>query len=1008
MLSWLKKRFSPIEQKISEAEKKEKQTDISVPETNSKPEPGAEQLGDLQFKEGNLPAAAAYFQQALSIEATNPILCNKLGDVFYEQNQYSLAEAQYRRALELKPDFLDAEINLGLCLDAVGRYQDALACYQHVIQMQADHHIAYYNLAVSQTSLGHVAEAQAAYQKALDIRPEFSHAHFNLAILLQRQGKLIDAETHYLQTLSTNPTHFLACCNLGLLYLARREYSKAREKLLLSLNINPQHLETVFNLGKLALDTEQADAAVDYFQRALNLHPGYADAILSLGDAYKMQHKLEEAEASYRQAIDVRPKHPAAYCNLGITLHEQKRYAEAIEIYEQGISNDAQSVLLYNNLGNTYSSLNRMSEAEICYRKALQLGSKAQDMDGAMVGVSSQDQVPTYSNLGLLYMQKAEYDLARENFLLSLQSNPGHIETIHNLGLTELKLEHLDVAHAYFRQVLESRPDFVEAMIGLGNVYTKQNLPAEAEAIYRRAIAVKVNNPAAYCNLGALLYERKRCMEAIAVYEQGIANDAISVTLYSNLGNAYSAINRFDDAEACYAKALQMSSEVTKVYTNLANLYAGQGKFDEATSASLHAVELAPDFAQTYSNLLFALNYDPDRSAEDIFAAYQDYEKRYALHYKSEWSAFKNDRDAQRRLKIGYISPDFCHHPVQYFLEPLMSQHDKALVEVYAYAQLSKEDHVTKRYKQYAEHWVPTGGYSDDALAQRIRDDGIDILIDLAGHTANNRLSVLARRPAPVQVSWLGFAYTTGLTAIDYYLTDHMSAPPGSEHLFAEQVWRLNTPFIVYRPAPGMGEVSPLPALTGQKIRIGTLTRSIRINHKTIRTWAAILKRIDNAVLVVDSANYQDAELRQALIDKFAAHGVDASQLDIGFHTPPWNTLRSLDIGLDCFPHNSGTTLFETLYMGVPFVTLAGRPSVGRLGGSILIAAGHPEWIANTEEEYVEKVVALAQDIPKLAETRSTLREEMQNSALMDEAGFTREVESAYRAMWQKWCDTPA
>ncbi|MCH8619489.1 tetratricopeptide repeat protein [Undibacterium sp. TS12] len=1008
MLSWFKKQFFSADQNKAANKKNEQDGDLADGAVKTVQELGPEQLGDASFKDGNLPAAIKYFQLAIEDKSADATLNNKLGDVFYEQQDFVQAEVQYRRALVIQPNFFDAEINLGLCLDAMGRFQEALVCYEHVIQNQPNNHIAFYNFAVTQTSLGNVTEAQSAYLKAISIKPDFSHAHFNLAVLFQRQGKLVDAEAHYLQTLSVNPAHFLAYCNLGILHLEKQEYLVAREKLLQSLSINPQHVETIYNLGKVAFALGQTDAAVDYFKQALKLRPDYIDAIVSLGNAYNKLHLLQEAESSYRQAIHFRPEHPAAYCNLGALLHEQKKYQEAIIVYTQGMANNAQSVLLYNNLGNTYSSINRLSEAEVCYNQALQIGSKDLDKDAGMVGLVSSDQAPTYSNLGLLHLEKGDFILARENFLLSLESNPEHVETIYNLGLIALKLEEMDVALAYFKQALGLRPDFAEAMIGLGSIYTKQKMLKEAEAVYRRVITLQPTNPAAYCNLGVLLFEQKQYNMAIEIYEQGIANNATSVMLYNNLGTAHCSANRFEEAEACFAKALQMGSEVTKVYTNLAGLLAGQGKFEEAANKNLHAVNLAPDYAQTYSNLLFMLNYDPDRSAEDIFAAYQEYERRYALRYKDDQLPFKNDLTRQRRLKIGYVSPDFCRHPVQYFLEPLMSHHNKALVEVYAYAQLSAQDNVTERYKGYADHWVETNGLSDDMLCQRIRNDGIDILIDLAGHTANNRLSVFARRPAPVQVSWLGFAYTTGLTAITYFLADEMSAPPGTDHLFAEQVWRLNTPLIVYRPAEGMGEVNQLPALTANCIRIGTLTRSIRVNYKTIRAWAAILKRVENAVLVVDSANYQDVALRQALIDKFAAHGIDESRLDIGYHSPPWDVLRSLDIGLDCFPHNSGTTLFETLYMGVPYVTLAGRPGVGRLGGSILAGAGHPEWIATTEEEYVDKVVTMAQDIPRLAEIRSTLRREMQNSPLMNESGFTQEVESAYRSMWNKWCDAPA
>jgi predicted O-linked N-acetylglucosamine transferase (SPINDLY family) len=292
---------------------------------------------------------------------------------------------------------------------------------------------------------------------------------------------------------------------------------------------------------------------------------------------------------------------------------------------------------------------------------------------------------------------------------------------------------------------------------------------------------------------------------------------------------------------------------------------------------------------------------------------------------------------------------------------------------------------------------------SDAALAARIRADGIDILVELAGHTAGNRLGVFARKPAPVSMSWMGYGYTTGLKAIDYYLTDKASAPEGCEHLFSEQPWRLPGSYTAYRPATTTGEPSPLPALTRGYITLGTLTRGVRINHRTIRVWAAILQRLPTAHIVIDSSSFTDASVQQAAVDKFTAHGIEPERLHIGYHSPPWDVLRGIDIGLDCFPHNSGTTLFETLYMGLPFVTLAGRPSVGRIGSAILEGVGHPEWIARTEDEYVDKVVALAADLPALAHQRATLRQQMRDSRLMDEVGFARNVEQAYAQMFQRW-----
>jgi predicted O-linked N-acetylglucosamine transferase (SPINDLY family) len=254
-------------------------------------------------------------------------------------------------------------------------------------------------------------------------------------------------------------------------------------------------------------------------------------------------------------------------------------------------------------------------------------------------------------------------------------------------------------------------------------------------------------------------------------------------------------------------------------------------------------------------------------------------------------------------------------------------------------------------------------------------------------------------------VTWLGFGCTTGLSAIDYILIDDEMAPAGTDHLFVEQPWRLDTTNFAYRPKLGMGGVSELPALQNGHIRFITLSRAIRFNYRVVRTWAEILHRVPGSRLVVDSNSYFSERMQSDLHEMFAQHGIEANRIEIGFHTPPWNVLRSADITLDCFPHNSGTTLFESLYMGLPYVTLAGRLGVGRIGASTLAGLGRREWIAQTEAEYIEKVVALASDIPELARIRAGLRQEMQASTLMDEPGFARKVEQAYRDMFKKWCE---
>ncbi len=630
----------------------------------------------------------------------------------------------------------------------------------------------------------------------------------------------------------------------------------------------------------------------------------------------------------------------------------------------------------------------RPAEAEASYRRALE---------------SSPTFAEAHNNLGAALQAQGRLEEAEACFRRALADKPDYVAALNNLGGLLAALGGRTQAEESFRKVLALEPGNAEAHFHLANVLNEQGWRAEAEAAYRRAIELSPDHALAHANLGALLQLEGRLGEAESSCRRALMLSPDLAEAHNNLGFVLLHQGVVPAAQACFQRALGLKPNLAEAHANLGASLAAQGRFDAAEASLRRALEIDPNYEDAYGSLLYALNYHPDKTAHEVFAAYREYDERFGMPLRPVWRAHGNDRDPGRRLKVGYVSPDFNAHSVGRFLEPLLAGHDRKVVEVHAYADLWREDEATERYRGYVDHWLPTLGMSDEHLAERIRADGIDILVDLAGHTTGNRLGVFARKPAPVSVSWLGYGYTTGLVAIDYFLTDETVVPGGEEGLFSEAPWRLATPSHAYRPAPGMGEVGALPALARGYVTFGTLTRAVRLNHRTIRVWSEILHRLPNARLVIDSRDFQDPALRNELAGRFAGHGIDQGRLDIGYHTPPWDVLRGMDIGLDCFPHNSGTTLFESLYMGVPFVTLAGRPSVGRLGSSVLEGAGHGEWIAHSEEEYVEKAVALAADLAKLATIRAGLRGEMQAGPLMDEAGFARKVEAAYRAMWEKW-----
>ncbi len=706
-------------------------------------------------------------------------------------------------------------------------------------------------------------------------------------------------------------------------------------------------LVSMFTEGRLAEAAALAQSMTERF-------PQHGFGWKVLGAALKQMGRSADALAPMQKAAALAPDDADAHINLGIALHDLGRLNEAEASLRRALQIRPDYDQARYNLGNTLHALDRLDEAEASYRRTLRI---------------NPDFADAHSNLGNVLNQLGRLNEAEACYRRALLIDPNNADAHYNLGNTLKDLGRLDEAEASYRHALQIKPDYAPAHYNLGITLQEQNRLEEAESSYRRALQIEPEHASAHNNLGNTLKDLGRLTEAEASYRRALTLEPDYATAHSNLGITLKDLGRLDEAEASFRRALR----------------------------------IRPDFADAFSNMLFTLNYHPDKSGEEIFSVYKEYDAKFGAPRRRDWRPHGNSRETNRRLKIGYVSPDFKKHPVRHFLEPLLARHDKSAMELYAYAELAREDGITARYKGYVDHWVSTSGMSAAALADRIRADGIDILVDLAGHTGKNRLDAFALKPAPVSISWIGCGYSTGLTAIDYFLTDKAFVPAGSEELFSEKPWRLATPSYVYRPAEGMGDVNPLPALRSGHITFGTLTRGIRINYRVIRVWAEILKRVEGARLVIDSKDFCEPYTQDILAEKFAVHGVHREQLQMGCHSPPWDVLRGFDIGLDCFPHNSGTTLFETLYMGIPFITLAGRPSVGRIGSSILEGLGHAEWIANTEDEYVEKALALAGNLPKLATLRAGLRGKMQTGPLMDEQGFARAVEAAYREMFEKW-----
>ncbi len=715
-----------------------------------------------------------------------------------------------------------------------------------------------------------------------------------------------------------------------------------------------EHPDAWLNQGFVLLQCGDPDGAKLCLEKAIALHSHNADAWYLLGAVHEQQGQLPRAGEALRKAIALKPNFPEAYRDL----------------------------------------------CRVTYREGEIVQAKAIAREGLAV---APDLADLHFYLGNVLLAEKDWEGAAASFERALALHPEHAATLLNFGRLRMEQNRMTDAEHFCDQALRLEPNNIDFRIQAGEMLRAAGRLQRAQDHLVRALALDPAHASAHAHLAGILADAG-CFGEAAEHARKASELAPHVAFHHNLmGVIWQELGRLQCASECFQRALAIDPDDALARVNAGSNHLLSGHLNAAIADYRSALQLAPDSSIANSNLLFALNYHPDLSAQEIFEAYRHFDKTVGGPLRSAWTAHDNPPAAGRRLRIGYVSPDFRQHTVMRFLEPVLAHHDRLRFDIYAYAEVVREDAATERVKQVVTAWRSTVGLSDEAVAAMIRNDRIDVLIDVAGHTAGNRLRVLARRPAPVSASWMGYGYTTGLSAIDYYLTDAVCAPEGSEGLFAERPWRMGRTGYVYRPGEDMGAVGQLPAERNGHVTFGTLTRPVRINARVVRVWAQILERVPDSRLVVDSKSYGDADTKDQLLAQFVAKGVSAERIQIGYHSPPWDLMRGIDITLDCFPHNSGTTLFESLYMGVPVVTLAGRPSVGRLGASILEGVGHPEWVAESEEAYVDTAVALAQDQQKLAALRGRLRQDMQRSCLMDEAGFTRDLEHGCLAMFREW-----
>ncbi|HJS38571.1 MAG TPA: tetratricopeptide repeat protein [Burkholderiales bacterium] len=706
------------------------------------------------------------------------------------------------------------------------------------------------------------------------------------------------------------------------------------------------------------------------------------DRPVELGLQHHRAGRLSAAAEFYRQALALDPRHVDALHFLGVVAYQQGDPARAVELISKALAVNAANAPAHNNLGNALAALGRRTEAVHAYLDALALQPEYAD---------------ALSNLGnaLRALDGLDTQAAQARF------DEANAHRDHG---------RLDEALASYRMALAMAPGHAAAHLNLGGALQDQGRWPEALASFRKALALAPDLSEAHYNLGIVAYQSGDLPAAKAALARYLESKPDDRAALMTLAEAHFRSNELDDAARCLERLLTDHPADAAAHNLLANVRRNQGWHAEAIAHYELAIRHDGIPVVAFQNLLFCMMCASGFSAADLHARHLAFARRFEEPLLSSHAPHANEPDPRRRLRIGYVSPEFRANVVGYYLQPILANHDRGQFEIHCYATGSARDEVTGRIASLADQWHDVRRLADEELASLIRSHGIDILVDLCGHGPGNRILAFARKPAPVQVSYLDYSATTGLSSIDYRLTTEYCDPSGvADPFYSERLYRLGEAYWTYNPALRL-PIGELPALSNGYATFGSFNLYYRLTGEVLDLWARLLAGVPGSRLLV--MGVAAGSTQAALRERMQRAGVERERVsmhDVVSYQKYNELMGTVDVALAPFPYNGATTVMDCLWNGLPVVAMQGRETfTTRLGCSVLAQLGLSELIARDADDYLRIAARLAGAAPALAELRGSLRDRLERSALRDFGGFTRGLERAYRAMWTAWCDSRA
>ncbi len=712
------------------------------------------------------------------------------------------------------------------------------------------------------------------------------------------------------------------------------------------------------------------------------------DQLLEAAVGHYAQGDLARAAELSEQALKLGREDPEALHLLGVVRLHQGRAADAFRLISQAIERDSAVGEFHMNLARALTALGREDEAIAALRQAIL---REPGLAGA------------HLLLAAALEQRGGLEEARAHFERAVELEPANPAARHRLGLSLAQSGQFQEAEAHLKEAAALAPNFAMAHMHLGNVHKALGDLNRAVIELRTAASLAPQDGEVQFSLGGILQAMEQLGPAQEAYRAALALRPDYVEALNNLGLTFYLQRRYAEALPCHRKAVQLRPTHANAQCGLGMDTFALGMVDESIAAYRAAVTLDPSDAATHAILALAMNYSASLSPEEVTREHFAWGRRFD-GFADAVRPHQNGREPDRRIRVGFLSADFIEHPVGFFIEPVLEHLDRGQFDVTCYMAGPWKDDLTTRVRKLAGAWREVHALSDVALAEQIRADRVDVLVEMSGLTLGNRLAAVARRPAPVQATYLGFPTTTGVRSVDYRITDAWADPPGmTEHLHTETLLRLPKTFACYRAPANAPEVSALPAKCSGHVTFGFVNMVYKLTPAMIDLWCRLLERAPTSRLIMvveDDARGRIAEL-------IAAHGIDARRVDVmgrKKHAEYLALISSIDIALDTYPFNGHTTTCDCLWMGVPVVSLAGTSAARRAGVSVMNNIGLPELVAEDEESYLNIAARLAGDVHRLENLRQELRSKLQSSPIMNGLEFANDLGHALRAMWRRWC----